>query len=112
MGKVTHTLFMAGLAIGLASSTLSKAQNVDTNSAGAVFVMTNNVDKNEVMAYRRASDGTLQEGARFATGGRGSGGNPSSPGSRQRGRDLARFRNGAARGRRSQCAREHAQSAQ
>src|SRR5438046_10073984 len=37
--------------------------------------MTNNVDKYEVIAYRRAGDGTLQEGARFATGGRGSGGN-------------------------------------
>ena len=59
MGKVMHTLFMAGLAIGLASSTPSNAQEADTNSAGAVFVMTNNVDKNEVIAYRRASDGTL-----------------------------------------------------
>jgi 6-phosphogluconolactonase len=75
MGKVMHTLLMAGLAIGLASSTPSKAQDADTNNAGAVFVMTNNVDKNEVIAYRRTSDGTLQEGARFATGGRGSGGN-------------------------------------
>ena len=75
MRKVTHTLLIAGLAIGLASSTLSKAQDADTHSAGAVFVMTNNVDKNEVIAYRRASDGTLQEGARFDTGGRGSGGN-------------------------------------
>src|SRR5260370_25969117 len=66
---------MAGLSIRLASATLSRAQNADTNSAGGVFVMTNNVDKNEVMAYRRASDGTLQESGRFATGGRGSGGN-------------------------------------
>ena len=37
--------------------------------------MTNAVDRNEVLAYRRASDGTLQEGGRFATGGRGRGGN-------------------------------------
>src|SRR6202021_3539269 len=75
MDKVMSTLLMAGLAMSLASSTLSKAQDADTHSAGAVFVMTNNVDKNEVIAYRRASDGTLQEGARFATGGRGSSGN-------------------------------------
>ena len=75
MGKVMRTLLMAGLAMGLVSSTLSKAQDADTHSAGAVFVMTNNVDKNEVIAYRRAIDGTLQEGGRFATGGRGSGGN-------------------------------------
>jgi 6-phosphogluconolactonase len=75
MGKVFRTLFMAGLAIGLASPGLSKAQDGNTQSAGAVFVMTNAVDKNEVIAYSRASDGTLQEGGRFATGGRGSGGN-------------------------------------
>jgi 6-phosphogluconolactonase len=75
MGKVIRTLFMAGLAIGLASPGLSKAQEEDTNVAGAVFVMTNAVDKNEVIAYRRASSGTLQEAGRFATGGRGSGGN-------------------------------------
>ncbi len=75
MSIVMRTLLMAGLAMSLASSTLSKAQDADTHSAGAVFVMTNNVDNNEVIAYHRASDGTLQESGRFATGGRGSGGN-------------------------------------
>ena len=75
MSKVMRTLLMAGLAMSLASSTLSKAQDADPHGAGAVFVMTNNVDKNEVVAYRRANDGALQEGGRFATGGRGSGGN-------------------------------------
>jgi 6-phosphogluconolactonase len=75
MGTLMRTLLMAGLAMGLASSTLSRAQDADTHSAGAVFVMTNNVDKNEVVAYRRANDGSLQESGRFATGGRGSGGN-------------------------------------
>jgi 6-phosphogluconolactonase len=75
MGKGMRTLLMAGLAMGLAASSLSNAQDADTRSAGAVFVMTNNVDKNEVIAYGRASNGTLQETGRFATGGRGSGGN-------------------------------------
>jgi len=75
MSKVIRTLFMAGLAVGLASPVLSKAQQGDTHDAGAVFVMTNAVDSNEVIAYRRATDGTLQESGRFATGGRGSGGN-------------------------------------
>jgi hypothetical protein len=41
MGKVIRTLFMAGLAISLASPGLSKAQDEDTHGAGAVFVMTN-----------------------------------------------------------------------
>lgn len=75
MGKAFCTLLAAGLALGVASPTLSKAQDVGTNSAGAVFVMTNSVNKNEVIAYSRATDGTLQEGERFATSGRGSGGN-------------------------------------
>src|ERR1700692_4234871 len=75
MDKVMRTLLMAGLAVGLASPGLSKAQPGDTHDAGAVFVMTNAIDKNEVIAYRRAIDGTLQESGRFATGGRGSGGN-------------------------------------
>jgi 6-phosphogluconolactonase len=75
MRKVLRTLFMVGLAIGLASPGLSNAQTGDSDNAGAVFVMTNAVDKNEVIAYRRASNGTLQEAGRFATGGRGSGGN-------------------------------------
>ena len=75
MGKLMRMLFTAGLAIGLASPGLSNAQDAVTHSAGAVFVMTNAVDKNKVIAYRRASDGTLQEDGRSETGGRGSGGN-------------------------------------
>jgi 6-phosphogluconolactonase len=42
--------------------------------AGAVFVMTNSAEKNEVIAFTRAADGSLQEFGSFATGGRGSGG--------------------------------------
>jgi 6-phosphogluconolactonase len=75
MPRVLRTLFMAGLAIGMASPGLSNAQTGDADNAGAVFVMTNAVDKNEVIAYQRAADGRLQETGRFATGGRGSGGN-------------------------------------
>ena len=75
MGNLIRTLFMAGLAIGLASPGLSKAQADSKHAAGAVFIMTNAIDKNEVLAYDRADDGTLQETGRFDTGGRGSGGN-------------------------------------
>ena len=46
----------------------------DHAAAGAVFVMTNSADRNEIIAYERNSDGSLQEGRVFATGGRGSGG--------------------------------------
>ena len=36
--------------------------------------MTNAADKNEVIAFKRASDGSLEQGQSFPTGGRGSGG--------------------------------------
>ena len=51
---------------------LNAAQPADSN--GAVFVMTNSADRNEIIAYERNTDGTLQEGRTVATGGRGSGG--------------------------------------
>lgn len=44
-------------------------------SGPAVFVATNAADRNEVIAFIRNADGTLREENRFATGGRGSGGN-------------------------------------
>ena len=43
-------------------------------AAGAVFVMTNAADKNEIIAYQRNADGSLGRKRRFPTGGRGSGG--------------------------------------
>ena len=54
---------------------LSVRSNAQTDTgAGAVFVMTNAADRNEVIAYRRSADGLLHESHRFSTGGRGSGG--------------------------------------
>jgi len=44
-------------------------------TGGAVFVMTNGAERNEILSFARAADGTLQAAGRFATGGRGSGGN-------------------------------------
>jgi len=41
----------------------------------AVFVATNDANHNEVISFVRNPDGSLEEGKRFATGGRGSGGN-------------------------------------
>lgn len=64
-------LFIA--VVGLESlSAAGQAQ--PAGSAGAVFVMTNAADKNEIIAYKRNADGSLQEGHSFRTGGRGSGG--------------------------------------
>lgn len=76
MYRAVGLLWVAALMISLMSSMQAVAQDQDSrDSAGAVFVMTNSVERNEVIAYRRAVDGTLQEEGRFATGGRGSGGN-------------------------------------
>lgn len=73
MFRTSHVLLTAVLAMSVALPSRSKAQ-INNGSAGAVFVMTNAANKNEIVAYKRSTDGSLQEGKKFATGGRGSGG--------------------------------------
>lgn len=69
-------MLVAPLALGLFASVPAIAQDSDAGQAGsAVFVMTNSAEKNEVIAFARIAEGSLQESGRFATGGRGSGGN-------------------------------------
>lgn len=60
------------LAIAAGLQARGNAQN--SSQAGAVFVMTNAADRNEIIAYKRNADGSLQEGHNYPTGGRGSGG--------------------------------------
>jgi len=72
MLRIIRTLLIVILAIGGVLPVLSNAR--DDQAAGAVFVMTNAADKNEIIAYKRAGDGSLSDEHRFATGGRGSGG--------------------------------------
>jgi 6-phosphogluconolactonase len=72
MRKKVRTLLVVVLAIGAGLPARSNAQN--HRSEGAVFVMTNAADKNEIIAYRRSADGSLKQEDKFATGGRGSGG--------------------------------------
>jgi 6-phosphogluconolactonase len=70
------TLLLLTLAL-TASPSFSQASSSQTQSsrtAGAVFVMTNDVSKNQVIAYTRGADGALSNPQAFATGGRGSGG--------------------------------------
>lgn len=74
MCKTTHVLFAALLAFSVILPARSKAQVNRSATTGAVFAMTNAADKNEIVAYKRNADGSLQEGQSFATGGRGSGG--------------------------------------
>jgi 6-phosphogluconolactonase len=72
MLRTSRILLMAVIAIGAALPTLSHAQ-LEKN-AGAVFVMTNAAAGNEIIAFKRAPDGSLQLDKAFLTGGRGSGG--------------------------------------
>jgi len=71
MQRVSMLLVLATLAVPLCAS----ADENDADNAHAVFAMTNAADRNEVIAYARAENGSLREVHRFLTGGRGSGGN-------------------------------------
>ena len=62
---------MIMVGIGAASPVLCAAQS---NNTGAVFIMTNDAKKNQVIAYERAANGTLSEPVYYDTNGRGSGG--------------------------------------
>lgn len=72
-GGLRTILIGAGASLSLmAASTHSSA--VTPASTETVFAMTNNADRNEIIAFESASDGQLYEAGRFDTGGRGSGG--------------------------------------
>jgi 6-phosphogluconolactonase (cycloisomerase 2 family) len=72
MIRIRRGLVMIMFGIGAVSPILCAAE--PGNNSGVVFVMTNNADKNEVIAFERNADGTLSQGERYDTGGRGSGG--------------------------------------
>src|SRR5215471_20877605 len=71
---VTASLFVAVLLFG---DVTVYGQNAESKPGrkSAVFLATNDANHNEVITFVRNPDGTLEEGKRFATGGRGSGGN-------------------------------------
>ena len=72
MLKVTRSLLMFAVGVGAALPTLASAQSKD--AAGAVFVMNNDANENEVIAFERGANGTLRESVSYDTHGRGSGG--------------------------------------
>jgi 6-phosphogluconolactonase (cycloisomerase 2 family) len=63
---------MFAVGVGAAFPILASAQS--NNAAGAVYVMTNAADKNQVIAFERNANGTLGESVSYDTHGRGSGG--------------------------------------
>lgn len=53
---------------------LAPKKSAAEENPGAVFVMTNAASNNQVLAYTRREDGSLQSAGAFSTGGNGSGG--------------------------------------
>jgi 6-phosphogluconolactonase (cycloisomerase 2 family) len=73
---VVRPLLLFALGISIVAPGRSFAQETgEGDKSGAVFAMTNGVDKNEIIAFRRNDDGSLQQTRTFETDGRGSGGN-------------------------------------
>lgn len=71
---MNRTLTSFAIALALGCTGAGFAQEAPSEGAGAVFVMTNAADKNEIIAFSRAANGTLKEVSKVETGGRGSGG--------------------------------------
>jgi 6-phosphogluconolactonase len=74
MQRVVRSLLLVAVATSMVSATRSYAQDEQSIGTGAVFVMTNAADRNAVISFTRAADGSLQEGREVSTGGRGTGG--------------------------------------
>ncbi|GGG97265.1 lactonase family protein [Silvibacterium dinghuense] len=73
MRSVIGSVMAAVLGAGMMTPTIH-AQDTYSGARSAVFVMTNNAENNEVLAYQREGDGQYVLARRVRTGGRGSGG--------------------------------------
>jgi 6-phosphogluconolactonase len=73
--KNIRDILALSLTASLAASTVAYAQSPEFNQGHAVFLMTNDAQSNEIIAYTSTEYGTLDSPRRFQTGGRGSGGN-------------------------------------
>src|SRR5690349_9873829 len=74
MNTIKAALALGTLAAGTALPALAAPRSDAFPAQHAVFVMTNNADSNEVIAYEREPNGALRNARRYDTGGRGSGG--------------------------------------
>jgi len=80
MHKLACPLILAATVLGIGTLSLPAQSNElsalsqNNNRVGAVFVMTNDAKKNEIIAYNRAPNGYLTEAGHYDTEGRGSGG--------------------------------------
>ena len=72
--KIRRAAVAAGIMLSVSVPATRMAYAHDGEDGHAVFVMTNDAGKNEVIAYERTAYGTLQDAQRYSTDGRGSGG--------------------------------------
>lgn len=72
--KTFGKALMLGALAGGATHAAQANGEYDAFNGHAVFVMTNDAERNEIVAYDRLPYGTLQSPHRYDTGGRGSGG--------------------------------------
>lgn len=73
--KLIETTLALGVLVTLGAAPIaSLARSGDADDQRAVFVMTNDADANEVIAYKRTREGTLFGPVSHSTGGRGAGG--------------------------------------
>jgi 6-phosphogluconolactonase len=73
MKPLIRSLLILAISLTITATAFSQTENT-FNRSRAVFVMTNDSSRNQIIAYKAGSDGSLSERHRFATGGRGSGG--------------------------------------
>lgn len=79
MTRFTRPLIFSIAILGISVFSSAQLTNASASArsakgSGAVFVMTNDAAKNQVIAYDRAADGSLGEATPYDTNGRGSGG--------------------------------------
>lgn len=72
-GGLVTILIGAGASLSMISAA-TQALAVTPASTETVFAMTNNADRNEILAFESTRDGQFYQVGRFDTGGRGSGG--------------------------------------
>src|SRR6202453_1995308 len=74
MKSLKTAIALSAIAGGATWSGVSFAANDNNNAAHAVFVMTNNADANQVVAFQRGANGRLEDPRSYGTDGAGSGG--------------------------------------
>jgi 6-phosphogluconolactonase len=72
MRSLAGYLLALAIGVGLVPSVVSAQTYISKQHV--VFIMTNDAERNQIVAYKSTSDGSFVEAGRFETGGRGTGG--------------------------------------